>query len=135
MSANDNPRISGLGGVFYVVADPQATRDWYRETLGIDGTYGPEMAWAEEPKANPYSLISHFSNDEYIRPGQGGFMINLRVHDLDGFVAGLRAKGVDVLDTADEGYGKFAWLLDPDGVKIELWEQVIDELPEAPDAP
>ena len=51
-------------------------------------------------------------------------MINLRVDDLDGFVADLKAKGVDVLDSVDEGYGKFAWLLDPDGVKIELWEQV-----------
>ena len=51
-------------------------------------------------------------------------MINLRVDDLDGLIAELQAKGVDVLDSADEGYGKFAWLLDPDGVKIELWQQV-----------
>ena len=51
-------------------------------------------------------------------------MINLRVDDLDVFVAQLKEKGVDVLDSVDEGYGKFAWLLDPDGVKIELWEQV-----------
>ncbi|MGB3471610.1 MAG: VOC family protein [Erythrobacter sp.] len=123
------PRITGLGGVFYVVKDPEATRAWYRETLGLDGTYGPQLAWAEEPKTNPYSLISHFANDEYVQPGKGGFMINLRVNDLDGFVAQLKAKGVNVLDTADEGYGKFAWLLDPDGVKIELWEQVADELP------
>ncbi|MEM9310308.1 MAG: VOC family protein [Pseudomonadota bacterium] len=130
MSADNTPRVTGLGGVFYVVKDPEATRAWYRETLGIDGTYGPQMAWAEEPKANPYSLISHFTDDKYIKPGEGGFMINLRVYDLDGFVAGLRAKGVNVLDTADEGYGKFAWLLDPNGVKIELWEQVAEDLPE-----
>ena len=57
------------------------------------------------------------------------FMINLRVDDCDGFVAGLKAEGVEILGQADEGYGKFAWLLDPDGVKIELWEQVADELP------
>jgi predicted enzyme related to lactoylglutathione lyase len=56
-------------------------------------------------------------------------MINLRVDDCDGFVAMLRAKGVTILGEAAEGYGKFAWLLDPDGVKIELWEQVADELP------
>jgi len=56
-------------------------------------------------------------------------MINLRVDDLDGFVAGLKARGIAVLGEADEGYGKFAWLLDPDGVKIELWEQVEDTLP------
>ncbi|MDJ0978738.1 MAG: VOC family protein [Erythrobacter sp.] len=130
MSTESHPRVTGLGGVFYVVKDPEATRAWYRETLGIDGTYGPQLAWAEEPKANPYSLISHFSDDQYIKPGKGGFMINLRVHDLDGFVKALKAKGVDILDTADEGYAKFAWLLDPNEVKIELWEQVIDQLPE-----
>ena len=73
-------------------------------------------------------LISHFPDDNYIKPGKGGFMINLRVDDLDVFVAQLKEKGVDVLDSVDEGYGKFAWLLDPDGVKIELWEQV--EAPE-----
>ncbi|MEM6826708.1 MAG: VOC family protein [Pseudomonadota bacterium] len=54
----------------------------------------------------------------------------MRVHDLDGFVKKLKSKKVKVLDTVDEGYGKFAWLLDPNGVKIELWEQVADELPE-----
>ena len=129
MAQSDTPRVTGLGGVFYVVDDPEATRAWYREVLGVDGEYGPQMAWSEEPAPNPYSLISHFKDDQYIKPGKGGFMINLRVHDLDGFVAGLKAKGVDVLDSVDEGYGKFAWLLDPNGVKIELWEQVAEELP------
>lgn len=122
-------RITGLGGVFYVVKDPAASRAWYREVLGLDGEYGPQLAWAEEPRAHPYSLISHFGDGGYIAPGTGGFMINLRVDDLDAFVAALRAKGVNILGEADEGYGKFAWLLDPDGVKIELWEQVEDRLP------
>lgn len=122
-------RITGLGGVFYVVEDPEATRSWYREKLGIDGPYGPQLAWKDEPKSNPYSLISHFSDDTYVKPGTGGFMINLRVDDLDGFVKELKKKKVKVIDSADEGYGKFAWLLDPDGIKIELWEQVADELP------
>lgn len=130
MNADTSPRVTGLGGVFYVAADPEATRAWYRDILGVDGTYGPQFAWADDPKQNPYSLISHFKDDGYIKPGQGGFMINLRVYDLDGFVKALKAKGIKILDTADEGYGKFAWLLDPNGVKIELWEQVADELPE-----
>lgn len=123
------PRVTGLGGVFYVVRDPAATRAWYREMLGIDGPYGPQLAWEHEPRANPYSLISHFSDDQYIRPGTGGFMINLRVDDVSGFAALLLTRGVEILGEADEGYGKFAWLLDPDGVKIELWEQVEDSLP------
>ncbi|MBX7514725.1 VOC family protein [Qipengyuania sp. GH38] len=118
-------KITGLGGVFYVVKDPKATRAWYRDTLGIDGEYGPQLNWSEETGDKPYSLISHFKDDQYLKPGRGGFMINLRVDDLDTFVAQLKDKGVEVLDSVDEGYGKFAWLLDPDGVKIELWEQVL----------
>lgn len=116
-------KVTGLGGVFYVVKDPEATRLWYREVLGIEGEYGPQLMWSEEPKEQPYSLVSHFKDDDYIKPGVGGFMINLRVDDCDAMVEQLKAKGVDVLDSADEGYGKFAWLLDPDGIKIELWEQ------------
>jgi len=122
-------RVTGLGGVFYVVKDPEATRAWYRETLGIDGPYGPQMAWKDEPKDNPYSLISHFEDETYVKPGKGSFMINLRVDDLDEFVKQLKKKKVKIIDSMDEGYGKFAWLLDPDGVKIELWEQVAEELP------
>ncbi|MEM8726576.1 MAG: VOC family protein [Pseudomonadota bacterium] len=129
MADDTGPRVTGLGGIFYVAADPEATREWYRDKLGIDGAYGPQLAWADDPKQNPYSLISHFKDDEYIKPGKGDFMINLRVVDLDRFCEQLKAKDVDVLDTADEGYGKFAWILDPNGVKIELWEQVADELP------
>lgn len=121
-------KVTGLGGVFYVVKDPAATRAWYRDTLGIDGEYGPQLNWSEETGDKPYSLISHFTDEEYIKPGRGGFMINLRVDDCDGMVADLRAMGVEILGHVDEGYGKFAWILDPDGVKIELWEQV--EAPE-----
>ena len=64
-----------------------------------------------------------------MKPGTRGFMINLRVDDLDAFVKQIKKKGVKVLDTVDEGYGKFAWILDPNGVKIELWELVAEELP------
>ena len=116
-------KVTGLGGVFYVASDPAATRQWYREVLGLDGEYGPQMPWSEETGEAPYSLISHFADDTYIKPGKGGFMINLRVDDLDAMVAQVKAKGVEILDSVDEGYGKFAWLLDPDGVKIELWQQ------------
>ena len=116
-------KITGLGGVFYVVKDPAATRAWYRDVLGLDGEYGPQLDWSEETSDKPYSLISHFADDEYVKPGRGGFMINLRVDDCDAMVAALKEKGVEVLGHVDEGYGKFAWILDPDGVKIELWEQ------------
>ncbi|MGB7373988.1 VOC family protein [Pontixanthobacter sp.] len=117
-------KITGLGGVFYVVKDPAATRAWYREKLGLDGDYGPQISWSEETGEQPYSLISHFRDADYLKPGNTHFMINLRVDDLDGFLAVLKSRDVDVLGVVDEGYGKFAWILDPDGVKIELWQQV-----------
>lgn len=87
------------------------------------------MAWADEPKQHPYSLVRHFADDDYIKPGKGGFMITLHVNDCDGFVAALKAKGVAILGQADEGYGMFACRLDPDGVKTRLWEQIADSLP------
>lgn len=117
-------KITGLGGVFYVVKDPAATRAWYREKLGLDGEYGPQLSWSEETGDQPYSLISHFKEADYLKPGNPHFMINLRVDDLDGFLALLKSRDVEILESVDEGYGKFAWILDPDGVKIELWEQV-----------
>ena len=85
-------RVTGLGGVFYVAKDPAATRKWYEEVLGLSGEYGPQLAWADEPHERPYSLISHFPDDEYIRPGTGGFMIN-----LGGDHATLELEGRDAL--------------------------------------
>ena len=117
-------KITGLGGVFYVVADPEATRTWYREKLGIDGEYGPQLSWSEEEGEEPYSLITHHKHDNYIKPSTGGIMINLRVDDLDGFIELLKSRDIEVLDSVDEGYGKFAWVLDPNRVKIELWQQI-----------
>ncbi|MEO2267267.1 VOC family protein [Pseudoalteromonas pernae] len=117
-------KITGLGGVFYVVSDVEATKKWYREKLGIDGDYGPQLSWTEEQGDNPYSLISYFKDNQYLKPSEHNFMINLRVDDLAGFIELITSRGVEVLDSVDEGYGKFAWILDPNGVKIELWEQV-----------
>ncbi len=116
-------KITGLGGVFHVVNDPAATRAWYKEKLGLDGEHGPMLKWSEEKGEDPYSLVSHFSDDRYLQPSQAGFMINFRVDNLDEFVEQLKAKDIEILGYADEVYGKFAWIMDCDGVKIEFWEQ------------
>lgn len=122
--------ITGLGGVFHVVKDPAATRQWYKEFLGLDGEYGPMLSWSDEKGDSPYSLISHFSPDtDYLEPSEAKFMINLRVDDLDAYVEQLKAKGLEILGQVDEGYGKFAWILDCDGIKLEFWQQM--EAPEA----
>lgn len=117
-------RITGLGGVFFHSPDPPALAAWYRETLGVavedwggaqigmDGN-GPSSAiWA------PFDRTTG-----RFEPSSREFMINFAVDDLDSFVAALEAKGVAANDRQQiDGMGKFAWILDPDGTKIELWE-------------
>ena len=118
-------KVSGLGGVFYKVADPERTRAWYQEVLGIGGEWGASFRWQDESQDDPFSLLSPFKSDsDYFAPSTAGFMINLRVDDLDAMVEALEAKGIEILGTQNEDYGKFAWILDPDGVKVELWQQL-----------
>ncbi len=116
-------KITGLGGIFHIVKDPTATRKWYKDYLSLDGDYGPQLNWSEETGDAPYSLISHFTDGEYIKPSKAQFMINLRVDNVAEFVEELKAKGLEILGHVDEGYGEFAWIMDPDGIKIELWQQ------------
>lgn len=117
-------KVTGLGGIFYKVADPARTSAWYKENLGLGGEWGTMFVWADEPGESPYSLLSPFKQEtDYMAPSTQPFMINLRVDDLDGMIADLAAKGIDVLGRQDEDYGNFAWILDCDGVKIELWQQ------------
>lgn len=116
-------KVTGLGGVFYKVDDPEKTARWYRETLGLGGEWGIMFPLAGA--ADGYSLLSAFKADtDYFGPSDKGFMVNLRVDDLDGLVADLESKGVEILGRQDEDYGRFAWIVDCDGVKLELWQQL-----------
>lgn len=118
-------KVTGLGGIFYKVADPARTQAWYKETLGIGGDWGAHFPWKAESDPDPYSLLSPFKAEtDYFAPSASPFMINLRVDDLEAFLEELKAKGIEILGTQFEDYGKFAWILDCDGVKIELWQQV-----------
>ena len=115
--------MTGLGGLFYKAADPEKTRAWYQETLGVGGEWGAMFPFAKD-SADGFSLLSPFKSDsDYFAPSDAGFMINLRVDDLDGMIADLEAKGITILGRQDEDYGNFAWILDPDGIKVELWQQ------------
>ena len=117
-------KVTGLGGLFYKVPDPARTQAWYQETLGIGGEWGASFRWSEEGDADPYSLLSPFRDStDYMSPSAAQFMINLRVDDLDGMIAMLEGKGIEILGRQDEDYGNFAWILDCDGIKIELWQQ------------
>lgn len=117
-------RITGLGGVFYKVADPEKTREWYQQTLGIGGEWGAMFPFKKDDPEG-FTLYSQFKADtDYFGPSGKDFMVNLRVDDLDGVVASLESKGIEILGRQDEDYGRFAWIVDPDGLKLELWQQL-----------
>ncbi|MCY7279550.1 MAG: VOC family protein [Sphingomonas bacterium] len=117
-------RVTGLGGIFYKVVDTAATQKWYQETLGVGGEWGAMFPFkSDDPEG--FTLLSPFKADsDYFAPSDEKFMINLRVDDLDGIIADLEAKGIAILGRQDEDYGRFAWILDPDGVKVELFQQL-----------
>ena len=118
-------RITGLGGIFLKTRDVERARRWYADVLGLTGEVGIDLPWSRDKGGDPYSILGFFSAATgYFDPSDAPFMINLRVDDLDGFLGQLEAKGVAVLGRQDEAYGKFAWILDCGGIKIELWEQI-----------
>jgi catechol 2,3-dioxygenase-like lactoylglutathione lyase family enzyme len=122
--------ITGLGGIFYKVADPAKTKAWYLDTLGVGGDYGAMFGFADD-RPDAFALLSPFEGgSDYFAPSEAAFMINLRVDDLDAMVSDLAAKGVTILGRQDEDYGRFAWILDCDGIKLELFEQVAGGEPE-----
>lgn len=121
-------KITGLGGVFIKAKDPKALAAWYQEKLGIGfngGTYVDFKFMDESGKLTPGSnVFSFFKQDsDYFAPSEKNVMLNLRVEDLKGLLAQLQQAGVQVVgDMLDEDYGKFGWIMDPEGNKIELWE-------------
>jgi predicted enzyme related to lactoylglutathione lyase len=121
-------QVLGIGGVFFKARDPKALAAWYREHLGIDvqSWGGAAFDWAnpDNPSGTGTTAWSVFKADtDHFAPSTTPFMINYRVHDLHALLAALRAEGCQVLDKLDESeYGKFGWVMDPDGNKVELWE-------------
>jgi catechol 2,3-dioxygenase-like lactoylglutathione lyase family enzyme len=117
-------RITGFGGIFFRSADPKALAAWYRDTLGIAlEEYGAALLRYDAPGHPDFVVWNPFAQDTtYFAPSTREFMVNFAVDDLEGMVAALEAKGVAVLGRQEESYGRFAWIMDPDGTKIELWE-------------
>ncbi|MGH8216056.1 MAG: VOC family protein [Rhodanobacteraceae bacterium] len=119
-------RVTGIGGIFFKSPDPKALATWYRDHLGLDVTDwgGAAFAWGGPDSAPGMTLWSPFAQDtSYMEPGRASFMVNFRVADLDALLVALRSEGCNVVDkTETSGQGKFGWVLDPDGNKVELWE-------------
>jgi predicted enzyme related to lactoylglutathione lyase len=121
-------RVTGIGGIFFQAQDPAALQAWYKRHLGIDvqAWGGTAFSWADaEGKPTGGTTVWSIgpAGTQYYAPSRASFMVNYRVADLHGLVKVLREEGCDVLEKVEESeYGKFAWVMDPEGNKVELWE-------------
>ena len=119
-------RITGIGGVFFKTSDTDATRGWLADALGLEThPFGTAFPWLErEGGAKGYTVLGlHSASSEYFDPSTQPFMVNFRVSDLDGALKALRAAGAQVDDRIEKTIeGRFAWFIDPDGRRVELWE-------------
>jgi predicted enzyme related to lactoylglutathione lyase len=121
-------RVLGVGGVFFRSADPDRLAKWYQQALGIvteawGTTHGTSFS-PEAMPANSFTVWSTFASDtEYFGDPSQSYMINLVVDDLDAALENVRAAGGDVIPEKEEhDYGRFGWIVDPDGNRVELWE-------------
>ena len=122
------PIVTGIGGVFVKSDDPERLREWYREHLGITGDGpGASFYWRElNDTGLGFTVWSVFPREtEYFGPRDQDFMVNFRVRDLDTLLARLQSQGVQQVGEIQEySYGRFAWIVDGDGHRVELWEPV-----------
>ncbi|MBD8881702.1 VOC family protein [Rhodanobacter sp. 7MK24] len=124
-SAPPAGHITGVGGVFFKAKDPKALAAWYRDVLGMPvETWGGATLRYDAPKHPPALAWNAFpASTKYFAPSTSGLMIDYAVDDMDALLARLRSKGVAVLKRDDsDPNGRFAWILDPEGNKVELWE-------------
>jgi predicted enzyme related to lactoylglutathione lyase len=123
---NQMERVNGIGGVFFKARDPRKMAAWYRDNLGIQSKGGyADFVWRE--KENP-DRIGHTSwalfatNSSYFGSSTAPMMINYRVANLERLLAHLRSAGITVENVKEADFGRFAWINDPEGNRVELWE-------------
>ena len=122
-------RVTGIGGVFFKTKDPKQTKAWYAKHLGISSNeYGGAFVWRpyEHPDDKAMTAWSPFdAKTDYFEPSSAPFMFNYRVENLEALLSVLAEEGVQVVGEMQVfEYGKFAWIMDLDGNKIELWEPI-----------
>jgi len=119
-------RVTGIGGIFFSAKDPAALRDWYRLHLGIDVQEwgGTTFRWVDDAGVpTDGTTIWSVGDNAQFAPSHSPFMINYRVADLHALLQALRKEGCDVLEKVDDSeFGKFGWVIDPEGNKLELWQ-------------
>lgn len=123
-------RVTGIGEIFFKSQDPKASREWYNKHLGIQcpDEYGGMFEWQKtsKPEETAYTIWSLFEEKtEYFAPSKNDFMFNYRVENLVELLKVLKEEGVEIISKMQEfEYGKFGWILDPEGNKVELWEPI-----------
>jgi len=121
-------RVTGIGGIFFKAKDPVALRAWYQQHLGIDvqAWGGTAFTWADaagRPIAGSTVWSIGAADGQPFSFSKPGFMVNYRVEDLAALLQALRDEGCEVLEKTDDSeYGKFGWVMDPEGNKVELWQ-------------
>ena len=121
-------RVTGIGGIFFKAKDAPALRAWYQRHLGIDvqAWGGAPFAWTDsdgKPTGGTTVWCVFKETSDKFAPGDPPFMVNYRVQDLRALLAALKAEGCNVLEKIDDSeYGKFGWVIDPEGNKVELWQ-------------
>lgn len=124
-------RVTGVGGVFFKSrGDSAALRAWYRKHLGmaLEDFGGAILKWPDDKAEDGGLTVWHVAerDSQWFSPSDSSFMINYRVDDLGELLSQLRAGGVEVVGGPESHEnGKFAWIMDPDGNKVELWEPKI----------
>lgn len=112
--------VLGIGGYFVRAKDPAALTAWYRELLGLD--IDEHGLWM--PEAGPTVVATFEADTDYFGSREQQTMLNFRVRDLDAMLAQLRDGGADVADDVAhvDGIGRFGWVTDPEGNRVELWQ-------------
>ena len=121
-------RVTGIGGIFFKAKDAPALRAWYQRHLGIDvqDWGGAAFMWGDTDGGMTVWSVNPATSDQFA-PSNASFMINYRVDDLHALLAALKAEGCHVMDEVQEyEYGKFGWVIDPEGNKVELWQPPAD---------
>lgn len=121
-------KVTGLGGIFFKSKSPKDLLAWYKQHLGLEPEDwgGQVFQWREKdnPETVGQTIFTPFKPEtKKLEPSTESYMFNFRVDDLDGLMEKLRKNGVTIVDEVqDTEYGKFGWVMDPDGRKIELWQ-------------
>ena len=119
-------KVAGIGGIFFRVRDRARMLAWYQEHLGIDAREGhADFVWREHKRPDEIgrTVWAVFPADtDHFGPARPAFMINYRVSNLERMLVQLRRDGIAVEKVEDYAYGRFAWITDPEGNRIELWE-------------